>query len=615
MLVCSVAQFGTSVESGTAVTLDGTSTFTSINNIISTLSVRVFSSTDKVLLLVNVDVTASANSQSTKFTIFRDGTDLSPGKVMANVDPTLSGESQSASFTFMDAPPAAGTYLYTVRGALNGVVSSAGQVRQLAAIVIPSTVPTNRLTLSTSVTVSATTFTDISLGASVTPPSTSHRVLVCASFSMDPQAADSAATVALFRNGAQVGTESLQKIKMAATDDSRMFSMCYLDSPASAAGVAYSVRPAVYSSSYSSYIICDSGAEIAHLNLMTIPNSRSAVAQATTETDLTATSWTSLSLSTSVTPPATTSKVLITVTVNYRAESTTSKTAFTIFRGSTNLGHVDNGLQVVKMTDNNLNVGVAMTFLDSPGSTSSVTYSVQARSLQSGTTYRVSHDTQARQIALVVVDDLAAVPTIAPTLAPTIMVNDCTTGCTFTDDIAVASNYLYKRLTLPTAFTLKFSLTLPTLGSGNPNILDIRDAVTGYSLLAVHRATNTDTRWSYNGVVFISSGMPLISGSIGVTPNVATVYTVVLKAGSIDIESTYQVGVVTTTSITSIDTADRAYDLYLSNGVDATSGGAMSDIDIKSNTLSPTRTPSDAPSLHPSRSPSLHPSRSPSLNP
>ncbi len=581
MFACSFGQFGISVESGATLTLDGTATFASTNNIISTQSVRVFSSADKVLLLVNVDVTATASGQSTKFTIFRDGTDLSPGKAMASVDPTQSGESQSASFTYMDDPPAAGTYIYTVRGVLNGVVSSAGQVRQLAAIVIPNTVPTNRLTLSTSATISSTAFTDIGLGASITPPSNTHRVLVCASFSMDPQAANSAAAVALYRNGAQVGAESLQKIKMVATGDSRMFSMCYLDSPTSAASVAYSVRPAVYSSAYGNYIVCDSGVEIAHLNLMAVPNSRSAVSQSTTETDLTATTWSSLSLSTSVTPPSITSKVLITVTVNYRSKSTTSHTAFTVFRGSTNLGHADNGLQVVKLTDNNLNVGVALTFLDSPGTTSSVTYSVQARSLQSGTTYTVSYTSQARQIALMIVDDLSVVPTVAPTLAPTIMTNDCTTSCTFADDIAVASNYLYKRITLSTAFTLTFSLTLPTLVSGNPNILDIRDAVTGNSLLAVHRPTNTNTRWSYNGLVFLSSGMPLISGSIGVTPNVATVYTVQLKAGSIDIESTYQIGVVTTTAITNVDTTGRSYDLYLSNGVDATSGGAISGIDIK----------------------------------
>lgn len=581
LFLCSKAQFGISVQSGTALTLDGTSTFTSTNNIVLSLSVSTFPSASLVLLLVNLDVTAGANGQTTKFTIYRDGIDLSPGKVMVDLDPTISGETQTVSFTYMDSPPSAGTFLYTVRGAFNGIVSADGQVRQLAALVLPNLVPSNLITLDTSVTITSTSYADIGLGSSITPPSTSHRVLVCASFSMDPQAVDSAASVTLFRNGAQIaGTEPLQRIKMVAIDDSRMFSMCYLDSPSSSTIVAYSVRAARYSSSYGNYIICDSNAEIAHLNLFTVPNSRSAVAQSATDTDLTATTWTTISLSTSVTPPSTTAKVLVTVTVNYRSLDATSKAAFTIFRGSTNLGHTNSGLQVVKMSESSINVGVAITFLDSPGTTSSVTYSAQSRSLQSGTGYTISYGGQTRQIAAVVVDALEDVPTTVPTLAPTMFINECTTGCSFLNSVIISANYLYKRISLPQYFTLTFGLTLPTLVSGIPNIFDLRDASTGTSLLAMHRATNTNTRWSYNGNVFVSSGLPLISGSIGVTPSIATVYTVTLLANSIKIESTYQVGVVTTTAITNVDTAGRLYDLYLSNGVDVTSTGTISNIAI-----------------------------------
>lgn len=116
--------------------------------------------------------------------------------------------------------------------------------------------------------------------------------------------------------------------------------------------------------------------------------------------------------------------------------------------------------------------------------------------------------------------------------------------------------------------------------SGNPNIFDIRDIITGDSLLAVHRASNTNTQWSYNGEVVIADGLPLISGSIGVTPSEATVFTVTLQSGMLKIESTYQTGVPTTVAIANVDVTGRVYDLYISNGVDTSSLGTVSAIGI-----------------------------------
>ena len=573
---------GTATDSSTAVTLDGASAFTSAPNIVLSLSVATTSTTDSILLLINMNIVSTGTGQTALFTIFRDGVDLNLGKIMVRVDPTVNGESQCVSFTYMDIPGTVGTFLYTIRGSFNGIVSSNNQKRQLAALVLPSAVPTNSLTRTAFFDVTGTSYVGLALFAGLTPTSITDRVLVTASFSMDPQADNSAANIALFRDNVKVG-ETVQLIKMSATDDSRMFSMLFLHDPMTTVATSYSIRVSLYSSNYGAYKICDSDIQMAHLNLMAVPSASSDFTTATDALVISATSWTTIGLSASVTPPSTSTKVLITVTLNYRPDQATSKGAFTIFRGTTNLGDSTNGMQVMQMPTNDINAGVTMSFLDTPSSTGTLEYTVQVKSLVSGTTFRISYNNQMRQIAAIMTHSpivLTAQPTLGPTVTPSLPILDCTSSCSFPGAIVASVGYAYKRFTLPKFFTLTFSVTLPTLVSGNPNILDIRDVATGNSLLAVHRASNTHTQWSYDGVVIINPGLPLISGSIGVTPNVVTTYTVVVQTNSIKIDSTYQTGVFTSVTIQNVDTTQNVYELFLSNGVDVSATATVSNVGI-----------------------------------
>ncbi len=81
-------------------------------------------------------------------------------------------------------------------------------------------------------------------------------------------------------------------------------------------------------------------------------------------------------LSVTITPSAAANKVLILVTSAANNQSDGSTIRFTIFRGATNLGNGDNGITLLEWNGGNTRAGVAMTFLDSPNTTSATTYQV-----------------------------------------------------------------------------------------------------------------------------------------------------------------------------------------------------------------------------------------------
>lgn len=567
MVMSVVAQLGSvSVQSNTLVALDGATDFLSENNVVLSLSVTTTSPTDAVLLVINLNGAATLAGQQSTFTLFRNGNELHPGKIMAKVDHPSVTEAQSASFTYMDMPNAAGTFLYTIRGRGYGVVSINKLNRQLAALIIPSSIPSNAITLGTATTISSTTYTNFGLSTSITPASITDRVLISASFSPDPSAVSKfGAKFALYRNEGQVGATPMQALKLTGPSENRMFTMFFLDEPGTTNAVSYSVRAMKYASDYGSFEICEIGAKTAHLNVMSVPSASSAASTAVNELTVSSSSWATLGLSVTITPISNTAQVLVTLNINYRADQVGSRGAFTLFRGTTNLGDATNGLQIVQTQVDDLNQCVSMTYLDFPTTTNPVTYTVQAKSLVSATSFKVSHNELIRQIGAVVTD---------------VAITDCSTGsCTFTGDVILSSNAIFKRLRLSTLFTLTFSLTMPTQGVGNTDIFELRDTVTGNRLLKMNRASNLNTGWSYNGFSIIASGMPMIAGSVDHTPNTVTTFTITIQMGTIHILSSNQ-GQTFQTSINNVDTTGRLYDLLLFNSVDVSLAGTFSKIGI-----------------------------------
>ena len=103
----------------------------------------------------------------------------------------------------------------------------------------------------------------------------------------------------------------------------------------------------------------------------------------------TSTSWTTTGVTVSITPSATNSKIFLTLSNSHYNGTNNHHCYFAYFRDSTNLGSDANGQQLVTgATGNGLWNTIAMVYLDSPNTTSSVTYSLRWKlGSQGGTSY------------------------------------------------------------------------------------------------------------------------------------------------------------------------------------------------------------------------------------
>ena len=94
--------------------------------------------------------------------------------------------------------------------------------------------------------------------------------------------------------------------------------------------------------------------------------------------------WTAVGLEATITPSSTSSKILVTVCGSQYTDVNDQSAGATIFRGSTNLGHVNYGFMptyynVGGGSTYDVQMGCSTTYLDSPSTASAVTYSVKAR--------------------------------------------------------------------------------------------------------------------------------------------------------------------------------------------------------------------------------------------
>jgi hypothetical protein len=107
-------------------------------------------------------------------------------------------------------------------------------------------------------------------------------------------------------------------------------------------------------------------------------------ASETTSGATTSTSWTASLLTKSITPSATTSKIVALVT-DPSLYNGGGFILVTLFRDSTNLGNATNGFQYTYGSSNNHSFAISI--LDAPSTTSSVAYTMYYRQRTSGTVY------------------------------------------------------------------------------------------------------------------------------------------------------------------------------------------------------------------------------------
>ena len=98
-------------------------------------------------------------------------------------------------------------------------------------------------------------------------------------------------------------------------------------------------------------------------------------------------SFTNTACAIEITPTATSSKVLVMMTFGYKNPQH-NQAFWTIYRGSTNLGNSNDGLVGSKFAGGETRAVCSMNYLDSPSTTSTISYNVYQKSVNTGT---ISH--------------------------------------------------------------------------------------------------------------------------------------------------------------------------------------------------------------------------------
>jgi hypothetical protein len=124
--------------------------------------------------------------------------------------------------------------------------------------------------------------------------------------------------------------------------------------------------------------------------ILQVLNATDSTTRSTTSTSFVTASNT---LSISITPSSTSSKIFLIANSNGYANNAGLNAYFTIYRGATNLGNASNGLiNWWDETNRQIGNGWSMTYLDSPSTTSATTYQVYMK-VDSGTTAFMNYNT------------------------------------------------------------------------------------------------------------------------------------------------------------------------------------------------------------------------------
>ena len=116
--------------------------------------------------------------------------------------------------------------------------------------------------------------------------------------------------------------------------------------------------------------------------VLQVVNATDSTARSTTSTSFVTASNT---LSVSITPSSTSSKIFLIANSNGYANNAGLNAFFTIYRDATNLGNANGLINWWDETNRQIGNGFAMTYLDSPSTTSATTYQVYLKA-ESGTT-------------------------------------------------------------------------------------------------------------------------------------------------------------------------------------------------------------------------------------
>ena len=105
------------------------------------------------------------------------------------------------------------------------------------------------------------------------------------------------------------------------------------------------------------------------------------VVQATTgsRSAISSSTFSATNLTGSITPTSSSSKILVTISSGCNTQGQAGRADLTIYRGTTNLTTQPDGMMYVKGDSSRIQIPIAFSYLDSPNTTSSTTYTLYAK--------------------------------------------------------------------------------------------------------------------------------------------------------------------------------------------------------------------------------------------
>jgi hypothetical protein len=435
------------------------------------------------------------------------------------------------------------------------------------------------------------------IDASVTLSSSTDLVLVLVTAVYNADAIGNA-KFTIFRDSGEISSGlTLQIVSGSTAGKNRQVTMAYVDAPGSTGTKTYSAMAAKLNAGDGTFSVSESSRDLRQTIAIVLPPSLLKYSTSTASQTVSATTWTTVDLSVTVTPFDATDAVLILVNLNFNPATAASVGACTIFQDETNLGHATSGIAYAKTPTAGESAIMSMSYLHLPGTNSAIVYSVRCLAVTGS--FSISANSLTRSIAALIQAQKppTAAPTAAPSFAPTriptavpttatptITPDDCRTGCSYPAVQTITGKTFVKQMQLPPSFILEFEVTVPALRSWaetQANTLPLIELVdgTGNRLLALVLTDTTGMGVIYNGESLVSYGVNIASPSI----NTYTDFKISVLSNQVRVVASTDWGWTASYTISgAVDTTGLFYSMYLSSTTtdSGTTGGSFRSISI-----------------------------------
>ena len=559
----------------TSATDSKTLATTSYTDVGLSITVTTTSVNDRVLLLFSMVVQSLAPMQESKVTIYRGPSANIAGTFLKRVQAKSSYEVQPMVGSIADTPGLVGTVTYNVMMKGDGLLSTGSVPRTLTAIVIASNYFYNQQWSSSLVPPTSLT-SGMALSTTLSQPT--MKMLLLASITVTNSTVTADGSIGLTRSG----TTSIGAVTSVAYAPAMSVFMNALDSPGVSGTTNYGVG--MYRGTGSTYTMGVQNALNTFIALA-LPSNQGVVATTGTIFSVTEVSWRSI-MTVDIVPFTSTDKILIMFNADQVFMDARATTAcFTITRNGINLGDPFYGL--ITMSAGNKQYArrnPAIVFLDAPGSSTSVTYGVSVKSVE-GYEYQLGRNLQQTTLYAVLVSESYLTPTVTPTAmpssaAPTTPPYDCTNGCNVMSGAwNINPNAYYYQYVLPRYFTFAFAITVPAVATNNAerrNVFDFVDS-NGVSFLSAYLTESATMTYYYNNRLVVEYGPGLVPAY---TTTSTTVHITIYPNNQIGIVSSSNVGWTPLYDVSTVDTADKVFKLYISNGATVSSRGVIANMAV-----------------------------------